>query len=132
VIYFASTGCTYDQPVKIGFSEDPDRRMVELTKQHREPVYLLVDVEGGFDLEREYHSRFAAGRLAGEWFDPETPGLQEEIQRLQDAYVEKGIQESFPTETGGNGSTEPNSGGGGNRTRVRGRTDRASTSLGCD
>lgn len=67
-------------PIKIGVATDPKRRLATL--QHGSPVLLraLIIMPGGFEMERQLHRLFAAGRMHGEWFDPDTPGLMEYIQ----------------------------------------------------
>lgn len=69
------------QGIKIGMSNNPEGRLRVLQTGHTEPLELLAFTEGGKDLEREYHTRFAAHRLAGEWFAPH-PDILAEIERV--------------------------------------------------
>jgi hypothetical protein len=64
-VYFVSAG---DGPIKIGVAANPEARLKELQTGHPYRLEILALVEGGTPLEREYHVRFAAHRLHGEWF----------------------------------------------------------------
>ncbi len=78
MIYFVQAG--QRGPVKIGYVEHPsgmDRRLDSLQIGNCEQLYLVTSLPGGLDREREFHRRFAEGRLRGEWFRWDTPGLQE-------------------------------------------------------
>lgn len=55
--------------LKIGFAENPRGRLSKLQTDSPCPVELLAFIEGGVEEERELHQRFAAHRIAGEWFD---------------------------------------------------------------
>ena len=85
--YFALPDvCVYfvggaDGPIKIGATKAPLERLA--TFQIGSPVKLKIHAlaHGGYDLEREYHARFAGHRLHGEWFEPH-PDILAEIARL--------------------------------------------------
>lgn len=68
-------------PIKIGSSNSPLERLA--TFQTGSPVVLRIHALawGGLQKEREYHERFAAHRLHGEWFEPHEDILAE-IARL--------------------------------------------------
>lgn len=53
---------------KIGIAANPGRRLAELQTGSSSALQLLVTGEGGAQLERELHARFATDRLHGEWF----------------------------------------------------------------
>jgi hypothetical protein len=44
-----------------------------------EPLHISALMWGDIHTERALHARFAEGRLMGEWFRRDTPGLQELI-----------------------------------------------------
>lgn len=67
--------------IKIGASHDPQGRLVDFQRCSPIPIALVATAPGGYDLEREYHKRFAAHRLHGEWFAPH-PDILAEIERL--------------------------------------------------
>jgi hypothetical protein len=71
-------------PIKIGSSMNPKRRIASLQTTHPRQLRLMVAVPGGAALEREYHRRFAAHRLEGEWFERH-PDIMAEITRLRRA-----------------------------------------------
>lgn len=55
--------------VKIGHSEQPDKRLLQIKTGSPWPLRLLWQHGGGQRLERALHQRFAAQRRNGEWFD---------------------------------------------------------------
>ena len=57
------------RPVKIGYSNDPIRRVGDLT-QGPFPTSLLGQWEGERQDEKDFHRRFVQYRLYGEWFFP--------------------------------------------------------------
>jgi hypothetical protein len=69
-VYFIQSGDS--GPVKIGYSDDPGRRLAQLQTGHPESLVLLCWIAGGPTKEREVHDRFRAERLRedGEWFRP--------------------------------------------------------------
>lgn len=54
--------------VKIGFSTGLVNRHRAMKLAHPFPPVVLLVIDGGEKLEREFHKRFAADRLHGEWF----------------------------------------------------------------
>jgi hypothetical protein len=76
LVYFARAGDTY----KIGITTQPSKRMVVLGREIGTPLYLEALVPGNLAVERLLHARFAAGRLHGEWFHRDTPGLREMVE----------------------------------------------------
>lgn len=57
--------------VKIGWSNDPMRRLTSLQIAHSDRLKLLGVVRAKRTLERKLHERFAAHRISGEWFEPD-------------------------------------------------------------
>jgi hypothetical protein len=57
-------------PVKLGISNDPERRVRQLQTGHAAPLYLFHSepIEQAF-LERRLHKDLAHVRTRGEWFD---------------------------------------------------------------
>jgi hypothetical protein len=80
VIYFVRAG---DQgPVKIGHVEDPatmEHRLSALQTGNPVELYIAAEMPGDPDEERMLHRHFAEGRMRGEWFRADTPGLRELI-----------------------------------------------------
>lgn len=54
--------------VKIGVSGDPERRFSEIGLISPVPVVVWAVVDGGHDVEADYHRRFSHLRHHGEWF----------------------------------------------------------------
>ena len=67
-VYFIGTKAEKCERVKIGFALDPDQRIKEIQTGNPEKLRVLAKVEGGAELEREYHRRFSDQRRHGEWF----------------------------------------------------------------
>ena len=67
--------------IKIGLAIDVEKRLRGLQTSHPYGLTLLAFVKGGQSVEREYHRRFAAHRLHGEWFEPH-PDILAEIAHL--------------------------------------------------
>ena len=63
-VYFVRAG----ERVKIGFTKDLDRRLVQLQNFFPDPLEVLLSMPGSILMEQELHRRFAADRLRGEWF----------------------------------------------------------------
>jgi hypothetical protein len=66
VVYFIGGE---DGPIKIGFTTELPSRLRSLQNSSPVPIRLLAAVHGDRALEAEYHRRFAAHRLHGEWFE---------------------------------------------------------------
>ena len=79
-VYFVQMGV--GGPIKIGKALNVQRRIGVLQVGFPIPLTLLAVCDGGVAREREYHARFAAARLRGEWFDP-VPDLLLEVSRLE-------------------------------------------------
>lgn len=77
-VYFilAATG-----EIKIGMAVDVVQRLNSLQTSHPAKLEILATTSGGRKRERQYHERFAAHRLHGEWFEPH-PDILAEIERL--------------------------------------------------
>lgn len=64
-VYFIRSG----NYIKIGYAEQPRRRLKELQTGNPEKLQLLGTVPGGPDREREIHHLFNDFRVKGEWFE---------------------------------------------------------------
>lgn len=67
--------------IKIGTAIDPQKRLTDLQCGSPIKLRILAVCDGGRGVEREYHARFSAHRLHGEWFDRH-PDILAEIERL--------------------------------------------------
>jgi hypothetical protein len=65
MIYFIET----QGRVKIGYSNDPQRRFSDLTVGCPTRCVLLAIIEGSMSDEKDLHERFKANRIRGEWFE---------------------------------------------------------------
>ena len=79
--------------VKIGTTEDLDRRMAHLAAVCPTPIVLLKQLPGGRSEERELHSRWGAHRVHHEWFQlaplvAEIEGLAEFIAATRREEIE--------------------------------------------
>ena len=99
-VYFIQQEGGGNQPIKIGISDDPDRRLADL--QTGNPKVLKIqlaipfdDRTQAFNAERTFHHTATVGRHkshAGEWFT--IRGSWEKF--IQDAYSKHGINKSPP------------------------------------
>lgn len=58
-------------PVKVGFAENPHRRLSQLQAECPAPLALVALFDGSRKEESEVHAAWAQYRLRGEWFSPE-------------------------------------------------------------
>lgn len=70
-----------DGPIKIGWARNITTRVRDLRLANAYPLRIWASTQAAPALEREYHKRFAAHRLHGEWFDRH-PDILAEIERL--------------------------------------------------
>lgn len=54
--------------IKIGSARDVHQRLTVLQTGNPEPLYIYAVADGGYEIEADLHSEFAADRLVGEWF----------------------------------------------------------------
>ncbi len=78
LVYFIASA---NGPIKIGIANDIEQRLRGLQTANPVALRLLASRTGGRAQEQEYHKRFAAHRLHGEWFD-QHPDILAEIERL--------------------------------------------------
>lgn len=78
-VYFIQAG---DQgPIKIGWSCEVSRRLLELQTANAARLVLLGYIPGTQKTERAWHVKFAAERLEAEWFRP-SQALLDAIAKL--------------------------------------------------
>lgn len=68
MIYFIKNIATSN--IKIGFSDNPRKRLKELQTGSAEKLVLIKTIEGDQKLEGQLHELFSHCRLDGEWFSP--------------------------------------------------------------
>ena len=68
-------------PIKIGVSQNVEKRLKQLQTAHPHRLRILAVLVGGALREGDYHARFAEHRLEGEWFE-RAPAILAEIERL--------------------------------------------------
>ena len=66
LVYFVEAGV--GGPIKIGWTQDIDRRIAELQTANAHKLTLLGTVPGTMDREAALHARFSHLRLEAEWF----------------------------------------------------------------
>lgn len=67
-VYFIQQGAA--GPIKIGFSDRPERRVAQLQTSTPERLRILATMPGSKQTEGSLHRRFARHRMQGEWFRP--------------------------------------------------------------
>ncbi len=75
MIYFIHNAAL--KAVKIGYSDDPAKRLRKLQTGAGARLELVGTIPGGPDLERRLHVRYAHRRLYGEWFAADEAFLTE-------------------------------------------------------
>jgi len=69
MIYFIQQGI--DGPIKIGTTDDINKRIATLQTGSPHKLRLIGVIEGDQEKERQLHNFFSAYRLTGEWFAPD-------------------------------------------------------------
>lgn len=67
-------------PIKIGVGAHPEARMSTLQVSATAKLTLLGSIPGSRRIEREWHTRFGAHHVRGEWFHP-VPELMAAIEQ---------------------------------------------------
>lgn len=57
-----------DDAIKVGFTTDVRRRLLNVQSHHRNPVELVAVVPGTVEDEKAWHGRLADYHVRGEWF----------------------------------------------------------------
>lgn len=78
-VYFIQRGL--DGPVKIGWSQDVDRRLAELQTANAEPLSVIGMTPGRMCDEGALHKKFAHLRMEAEWFR-DAPELREYLKSV--------------------------------------------------
>lgn len=60
--------CEQTETCKIGFSNNPEKRIKELQTSNPYQLSLISVIEGDINLEKQLHSRFRKFKIKGEWF----------------------------------------------------------------
>lgn len=68
-------------PVKIGWSENPEKRLEQLQAASPDQLRILDYIIGDRHHERALHGRLSEYRLRGEWFD-DCPPVREAIAEV--------------------------------------------------
>lgn len=76
-VYFIAEGPR--GAIKIGVTDDPAKRLAALQIGNSRPLRCLGLIDGDANVESNWHRRFAAQRISGEWFK-RTPELVEAIK----------------------------------------------------
>ena len=60
-----------DGNIKLGWSEDPIKRLQQHQTSNSRELRMLVYVKGSPDYEKEIHRKFQTSKTTGEWFKPD-------------------------------------------------------------
>jgi predicted GIY-YIG superfamily endonuclease len=60
-----------DGNIKIGWSDDPIKRLQQHQTSNSRELRMLVYVKGSQEYERKTHSKFQSSKTTGEWFKPD-------------------------------------------------------------
>lgn len=83
-VYFISAG---SGPIKIGLSDNPEQRLLDLQTSHYKQLHLLFRVEcatriEAYQLESAFHRWYADVRLMNEWFDVTPSQISADLRLL--------------------------------------------------
>jgi len=78
VVYFVEAGT--GGPIKIGWTQDVDRRIAELQTANAHKLILMGTIPGTLEDETAVHARFSHLRMEAEWFR-NSPEIQEFIEK---------------------------------------------------
>ena len=78
-VYFVESGT--DGPIKIGWSQDVERRIAELQVANAHKLRLLGVVPGTMQKESDLHATFAHLRMEAEWFQ-NSPEIHEYLDKF--------------------------------------------------
>lgn len=98
-VYFIQAGGERGA-IKIGFSQDVDKRLGQLRTGNPLPMVVLgrFEHENAADVERKLHAEFAEHRLEGEWF-----AFHDSITELIAAWklieIDRGVEHEIPKAT---------------------------------
>lgn len=68
--------------VKIGYTEDLEKRLSGLQTGNPRPLRVLMYIDGDLSREAEFHAEYADFRMEGEWFDASEQGMQQRLLEL--------------------------------------------------
>jgi len=60
-----------DGNIKIGWSDDPIKRLTQHQTSNSRELRMLVYVKGSQEYEKEIHRKFQSSKTTGEWFKPD-------------------------------------------------------------
>lgn len=92
MIYFIQNAV--NKAIKIGFSQDVDKRLVQLRCATPDELALIGVIPGSMSDEKALHQQFKRYRLSGEWFSPKE-NLLKEIGRLLEKHQSKGFHNAY-------------------------------------
>ena len=69
MIYFIQQGI--DGPIKIGTTDNVNKRLLSLQTGSPHKLRLIGTMDGDEEKEKQLHNFFSAYRLSGEWFSPD-------------------------------------------------------------
>ena len=64
MIYFLLS----NNKIKIGYSDNPSKRIPAIQTASPDPISVLLIIEGGYEKESALHKSFKAFKSSGEWF----------------------------------------------------------------
>jgi len=73
--------------IKVGISNNPKRRLKQLSTGHPKKLYLFGYFAGGRTLEQQLHIKFQKIRSNGEWMYPSDELIEYLNNKLQDRYI---------------------------------------------
>lgn len=69
-VYFIQMDDNHTNPIKIGFSQEPKKRLKILDYNSPYGLKMIGYIDGDRKLEKEIHKKFKKYNIRGEWFQP--------------------------------------------------------------
>ncbi|HHZ70476.1 MAG TPA: GIY-YIG nuclease family protein [Flavobacteriales bacterium] len=86
-VYIIQSGKTKKSPVKIGMSDDPEKRIKQLQTGNPQVLRIIISIKcnsrkRAFELERTLHRMLSRNNILNEWFFVKKKSLFETINRF--------------------------------------------------
>lgn len=82
-------------PIKIGYSKEPGSRIEQMQTGHPDELYLLCQIPGEKEDEKNIHKCFEYCHLRGEWYSPD-PDLLWFIAQCADKFDDANWRKNAP------------------------------------
>ena len=97
-VYFIREKC-YRGKIKIGYSQDPSKRLKDLQTANSNELGLVATIDYGTEqTEKEIHSYFFTKHIHGEWYDITTEQVEKICQMYKSSSEIKNVSDLYDSE----------------------------------